>query len=113
MIVGDGARTYGMPMKESGHVVLPVELRRMLGLQKGDRVPIKADGNTVTLVDDARVAKDEQSTSQVASISDHSAAAQKWLSMCGVYSIHPAASPQRGLIGHLGQVRANQCWSGA
>ena len=42
-------RTYEVPMQESGRVILPVELRRTLGLQKGDRVLIEADGDTVTL----------------------------------------------------------------
>ena len=42
-------RTYEVPMQESGRVILPVELRSTLGLQKGDRVLIEADGETVTL----------------------------------------------------------------
>ena len=42
-------RTYEVPMQESGRVILPVELRKTLGLQKGDRVLIEADGDTVTL----------------------------------------------------------------
>ena len=42
-------RTYEVPMQESGRVILPVELRKTLGLQKGDRVLIEADGDNVTL----------------------------------------------------------------
>ena len=42
-------RTYEVPMQESGRVILPVELRKTLGLQKGDRVLIEADGETITL----------------------------------------------------------------
>ena len=42
-------RTYEVRMQESGRVILPVELRKTLGFQKGDRVLIEADGDTVTL----------------------------------------------------------------
>lgn len=42
-------KTYEVPMQESGRVILPTELRRMLGLQKGDRVLIEADGENFVL----------------------------------------------------------------
>lgn len=42
-------RTYEVPMQESGRVILPSELRKALGLQKGDKVLIQADGENVTL----------------------------------------------------------------
>lgn len=42
-------KTYEVPMQESGRVILPTELRRTLGLQKGDRVLIEADGENVVL----------------------------------------------------------------
>lgn len=42
-------KTYEVPMQESGRVILPSELRRTLGLQKGDRVLIEADGETIVL----------------------------------------------------------------
>lgn len=42
-------KSYEVPMQENGRVILPSELRRALGLQKGDRVVIEADGDRVTL----------------------------------------------------------------
>lgn len=42
-------KTYDVPMQENGRVILPVELRRTLGLAKGDRVLIEADGEDVVL----------------------------------------------------------------
>lgn len=42
-------KSYEVPMQENGRVILPSELRRALGLQKGDRVVIEAEGDHVTL----------------------------------------------------------------
>lgn len=42
-------KSYEVPMQENGRVILPSELRRALGLQKGDRVVLEADGDRVTL----------------------------------------------------------------
>ena len=42
-------KTYETPMQENGRVILPVELRRLLGLEKGDKVQLLVDGGTVTL----------------------------------------------------------------
>lgn len=44
-----GMKTYEVPMQESGRVILPSELRQALGLQKGDRVLIEADGDSIVL----------------------------------------------------------------
>ena len=40
---------YEIPMQENGRVVLPVSLRKALGLAKGDKVLIETDGDRVTL----------------------------------------------------------------
>jgi AbrB family looped-hinge helix DNA binding protein len=40
---------YEIPMQENGRVVLPVSLRKALGLEKGDKVLVEAEGNQVTL----------------------------------------------------------------
>lgn len=40
---------YEIPMQENGRVVLPVSLRKTLGLTKGDKVVIEAEGDRVTL----------------------------------------------------------------
>lgn len=42
-------KTYELSMQENGRVILPSELRRALGLQKGDRVVIEAEGDRITL----------------------------------------------------------------
>ncbi|MBB3938212.1 AbrB/MazE/SpoVT family DNA-binding domain-containing protein [Aureimonas phyllosphaerae] len=42
-------KVYELPMQENGRVILPSELRRALGLQKGDRVIIEAEGDQITL----------------------------------------------------------------
>lgn len=42
-------KTYEVPMQESGRVILPSDLRKTLGLTKGDRVLIEADGDVVVL----------------------------------------------------------------
>lgn len=42
-------KTYEVPMQENGRVILPSELRRTLGLKKGDRVLIETDGENVVL----------------------------------------------------------------
>jgi AbrB family looped-hinge helix DNA binding protein len=42
-------KTYEVPMQENGRVILPAELRRTLGLAKGDRVLIEAKGDDVVL----------------------------------------------------------------
>jgi AbrB family looped-hinge helix DNA binding protein len=40
---------YEIPMQENGRVVLPVSLRKALGLEKGDKVLVEAEGDRVTL----------------------------------------------------------------
>ena len=42
-------KVYELPIQENGRVVLPSELRRALGLTKGDKVMIEAEGDKVTL----------------------------------------------------------------
>ncbi|RLQ85277.1 AbrB/MazE/SpoVT family DNA-binding domain-containing protein [Notoacmeibacter ruber] len=42
-------KLYELPMQENGRVVLPADLRRSLGLAKGDKVLIEADGDAITL----------------------------------------------------------------
>lgn len=40
---------YEIPMQENGRVVLPATLRKALGLAKGDKVLIEAEGDRVVL----------------------------------------------------------------
>lgn len=40
---------YELPIQANGRVILPSELRLALGLQKGDRVIIEAEGDQITL----------------------------------------------------------------
>jgi AbrB family looped-hinge helix DNA binding protein len=40
---------YEIPMQENGRVVLPASLRKALGLAKGDKVLIEAEGDRVVL----------------------------------------------------------------
>ena len=40
---------YEIPTQENGRVVLPVSLRKALGLEKGDKVLVEAEGDQVTL----------------------------------------------------------------
>ena len=40
---------YEVPMQENGRVVLPASLRKALGLNKGDKVLIEAEGDRVVL----------------------------------------------------------------
>lgn len=40
---------YEIPMQENGRVVLPASLRKALGLAKGDKVLIEAEGDRVIL----------------------------------------------------------------
>ena len=42
-------KLYEIPMQENGRVILPSELRKSLGLAKGDKVLIEADDNQVVL----------------------------------------------------------------
>ncbi|MCC4300097.1 AbrB/MazE/SpoVT family DNA-binding domain-containing protein [Aurantimonas coralicida] len=42
-------KVYELPMQENGRVVLPSELRKSLGLTKGDKVMIEAEGDQVIL----------------------------------------------------------------
>ncbi len=42
-------KLYEVPMQENGRVILPSALRRALGLEKGDKVLLEADGDRVTL----------------------------------------------------------------
>lgn len=42
-------RRYEVPLQENGRLILPAELRRMLGVDKGDRVVIQADGERIEL----------------------------------------------------------------
>lgn len=47
---------YDVPLQENGRMILPLELRKALGLEKGDRVVIQAEGDTVRLTT-ARLAR--------------------------------------------------------
>ncbi len=40
---------YELPLQDNGRVVLPAALRKALGLTKGDKVLIEAEGDRVTL----------------------------------------------------------------
>jgi AbrB family looped-hinge helix DNA binding protein len=40
---------YELPLQDNGRVVLPAALRKALGLAKGDKVMIEAEGDRVTL----------------------------------------------------------------
>lgn len=40
---------YEIPMQENGRVVLPASLRKALGLAKGDKVLIEAEGDRLIL----------------------------------------------------------------
>ena len=42
-------KLYELPIQETGRVVLPAELRKILGLSKGDKVLIEAEGDEVKL----------------------------------------------------------------
>ena len=42
-------RRYEVPLQENGRLILPAELRRMLGVDKGDRVVIRTDGERIEL----------------------------------------------------------------
>lgn len=42
-------KLYELPMQENGRVILPAALRKSLGLEKGDKVVIEADGDEVRL----------------------------------------------------------------
>ena len=42
-------KLYELPMQENGRVILPAELRKALGLAKGDKVMLEAEGDQVTL----------------------------------------------------------------
>ncbi|MCE7030962.1 AbrB/MazE/SpoVT family DNA-binding domain-containing protein [Jiella avicenniae] len=42
-------KLYELPMQENGRVVLPADLRKSLGLSKGDKVLIEAEGDEVRL----------------------------------------------------------------
>lgn len=47
---------YDVPVQENGRMILPLKLRRALGLQKGDRVILQAEGDSVRLTT-ARLAR--------------------------------------------------------
>ncbi|WP_058634138.1 AbrB/MazE/SpoVT family DNA-binding domain-containing protein [Aureimonas ureilytica] len=40
---------YELPLQDNGRVVLPAALRKALGLTKGDKVLVEAEGDQVTL----------------------------------------------------------------
>lgn len=42
-------KLYELPMQENGRVVLPADLRKSLGLSKGDKVLIEAEGDEIRL----------------------------------------------------------------
>ena len=42
-------KRYSVAVQENGRMVLPAELRRELGIGKGDRIVIEADGDTIVL----------------------------------------------------------------
>ncbi|RFC61789.1 AbrB/MazE/SpoVT family DNA-binding domain-containing protein [Fulvimarina endophytica] len=42
-------KLYELPMQENGRVVLPSDLRKSLGLSKGDKVLIEAEGDEIKL----------------------------------------------------------------
>ncbi|WP_158555239.1 AbrB/MazE/SpoVT family DNA-binding domain-containing protein [Fulvimarina endophytica] len=42
-------KLYEVPMQENGRVVLPSDLRKTLGLSKGDKVLIEAEGDEIKL----------------------------------------------------------------
>ena len=42
-------KRYEVPLQENGRMILPAELRQLLGVGKGDRVVIQADGQRIEL----------------------------------------------------------------
>ena len=42
-------KQFDVPVQENGRMILPIELRRALGIRKGDRVLIEAEGDVVRL----------------------------------------------------------------
>ena len=45
---------YEVPLQENGRMILPAELRQLLGVGKGDRVVIQAEGQRIELTTAAR-----------------------------------------------------------
>jgi AbrB family looped-hinge helix DNA binding protein len=43
-------KTYSVKLEKSGRILIPAEIRRRLGLQPGQDVLIRVDGDTVELV---------------------------------------------------------------
>lgn len=44
-----GMKTYVIPLQENGRLILPIELRRALGVDRGDRVVVEAEDDRITL----------------------------------------------------------------
>ena len=42
-------KRYEVPLQENGRMILPAELRQVLGVGKGDRVLIQAEGQRIEL----------------------------------------------------------------
>ena len=42
-------KRYTIPLQENGRMILPVELRRALEVDKGDRVVLQTDGDSIEL----------------------------------------------------------------
>ncbi len=47
-------KRYEVPLQENGRMILPVELRQLLGVGKGDRVVIQAEGQRIELTTASR-----------------------------------------------------------
>lgn len=45
---------YDIPVQENGRMVLPAALRRALGVEKGDRVVVQAEGDRIEITTAAR-----------------------------------------------------------
>lgn len=46
---GAAKERYEVPLQENGRMILPAELRQLLGVGKGDRIVIQADGQRIEL----------------------------------------------------------------
>nr|WP_299652466.1 AbrB/MazE/SpoVT family DNA-binding domain-containing protein [uncultured Jannaschia sp.] len=46
--------SYRIPLQENGRMILPAELRRALGVGKGDRVVVRSDGDRIEITTAAR-----------------------------------------------------------
>lgn len=46
---GAGMKQYVVPLQENGRMILPADLRQTLGVGKGDRIVLRAEGDRIEL----------------------------------------------------------------